>query len=280
MLWAVLAISAALIWAVVNIIDKFVVSKLVKNPLVPLIFLGIAYLSLTNILLALFVGVFYMITSMFYFKALSIEEASRINPLFFVSSIYILFLAAIFLGEKLSLSNYIGVFLLVGGAVLISLKSITNIGLGRAFWYMMLADIFLAVSSILTKYLLGFTDYWTIFSYSRLGCLIILVPILFYTFSDLVESVKKNGVKLVSLVSTNEILNVFAVLLLVAATSLGSVTLVSAFTALQPFFVLSIAVFLSIFFPHIIKEVVTKRIILIKLVAILILFVGATLAVL
>ena len=294
MLWEILAISVGFVWAVVNVIDKFVVSKLVKNPLIPLVFLGtigaiaaiavyftvgFAYLSLVNIALALLVGAFFMFTSILFLKSLDIEEVSRVNSLFLVSPIYTLIFAALFLGEILPLRKYAGFFLLVGGAVLISMKGISKIKLRKAFWYMMAADLFVAVSAVLTKYLLRFSDYWTIFSYSRIGFLIVLVPILYYIYPELLSLVKKNGIKLVATTSISELLNVFGILLLVAATSLGPVTLVSAFTSLQPFFVFAIAYVLTTFYPHIIKENISRKIILTKVGAIAMLFIGAVLAV-
>lgn len=288
MLWAIFSILAGFLWAVVNIIDKVVLSKFVKNPLVPIFFLGIfgiisaafiyvfngfSYLSNVNILLALLSGIFYMSMSIFYFKALKIEEASRISPLFLISPIFIMFLAYFLLGEKLSIYGYAGTILTLTGAILISIKKF-KFSLGRAFWYMMLSNISIAVSSILLKYLLGFADYWTIFSYNRIGGIFVLIPLTYFVFPDLTNSIKKHGFKFISAVSLAELTNLMAVLSITIATSLGPVTLVSVLSSLQPFFVLKIAIGLSLFTPSILKEKISKSIVLLKLIAISIMFVG------
>jgi drug/metabolite transporter (DMT)-like permease len=55
------------------------------------------------------------------------------------------------------------------------------------------------------------------------------------------------------------------------------VTLVAALSSVQPFFVLLIAVVLSVFYPKILKEEIGKSAVLLKAVAILVMFAGAVL---
>jgi drug/metabolite transporter (DMT)-like permease len=293
MLWAVLAVFAALIWAIVNIVDKFIVTKWFRNPLIPVLFfglfgffatltiffvLGFSYLSPINIILALLAGVFHTVTYLFYFMALKLEEVSRVVPLFYLSPIFVLILATLFLGEHLTLINYMGFFFLVIGAIIISTKSL-SIKLEKAFWYMILADICLALSAVLTKYLLNMTDYWTVFAYGGIGNLFILVPLAYFVAPDLMSALKKHGAKAVVTTSLNEMLNLVAVLASIIATSIGFVTLVNALASVQPFFLLVFTVVLSLFFPKILKEEISKSTVLIKSAAIVIMFIGAYLVI-
>jgi len=148
-MWIFFSILAALCWAIVNIVDKYILTKWVRNPLIPVIILGIigliasiivyfiygfSYLSYFNIFLAFIAGIFYLLMSIFYFKAVKIEEISRVSPLFYLSPLFILFFAAIFLGEVFTPLKYLGIFLLVFGAILISSRNLSKISLGRAFW--------------------------------------------------------------------------------------------------------------------------------------------------
>jgi len=213
----------------------------------------------------------------FYFKAVKIEEISRIIPFFYLSPLFILILASIFLGEIFAPIKYLGIFFLVIGVFLISLKKITKISFGKAFWLMILSSFSLAINQVITKYLLGFADFWTIFSWTRIGTIVALIPVYFVCFPDLLSTVKEHGKKVISIISLNESLNVVGVIFITVAASIGYITLVNFLSSIQALFVLIFAVFLSIFYPKILKEEVGKSTVLLKLIAIILMFVGAIL---
>jgi len=292
MSWVLFSILSAAVWAIVNTVDKYVLTKLVRKPVTPLIILGIiglissffvylfhgfSYLSYFNIALAFFAGILYVIGVLFYFKAVKIEEISRVIPLLYLSPLFVSILAAAFLREIFTPIKYLGIFLLVTGAVSISSKNFIKFGFGKAFWFMVVASLTLSLNSVITKYLLNFVDFWTIFSYIRIGAFFALIPIFFFSFKDLKLAVRENGKKTIIVMSLNEILALFAVILITIAMTKGYVTLVNALSSVQPFFVLLIAVILSVFYPKILKEEIGKSAILLKLIAITLMFVGVIL---
>ena len=57
-----------------------------------------------------------------YFRALKLGDASRVAPLDKLSVVIVAVLAALFLGERLSATNWLGVVLIAAGAVLVALK--------------------------------------------------------------------------------------------------------------------------------------------------------------
>lgn len=291
-MWAIFSILAALCWTAVNTVDKYILTKWIRKPLVPVIILGIigliasiiiyfvygfSYLSSSNILLAFIAGIFSISVSVLYFKALKIEEVSRVVPLLYLSPLFILFFAAIFLGEVFTLLRYLGIFLLVIGAVLISSRNIFKISFSKAFWWMILAALAFAVNQLLTKHLLNFADYWTIFSYTRIGEGIGLIPIAYIYFPELIDTVRMHGKRVVVVISANETLNLFGVFFITIAASVGYVTLVNALSSIRPLFVLLVAVILSRFYPSILKEEIEKSVIFLKLLAIILMFVGVIL---
>ena len=84
MIWALLAVLAAFIWGIVNIIDKYLVDKLVRKTENIIIILGIvgiisglaiflargfSPIYSSGIALALAAGIFQMLGNIFYFKA-------------------------------------------------------------------------------------------------------------------------------------------------------------------------------------------------------------------
>ena len=59
---------------------------------------------------------------LFYFNALRLAEVSRVAPVDKLSTAFAVVLAAIFLGERPSLLNWLGVALMLGGAYLVALR--------------------------------------------------------------------------------------------------------------------------------------------------------------
>ena len=117
-MWVFFSISAALFWSIANIIDKTVLTKWVRKPLIPIIITGViwlvlgiivylvngfSYLSPFNIILVILTGIFTILLYLFYFKAIQIQEVSRIVPLSYLSQLFILILAPVFGGENMTL---------------------------------------------------------------------------------------------------------------------------------------------------------------------------------
>lgn len=292
MSWVLFSLLAAFTWAIVNTVDKYVLTKWVRKPIVPVMILGVvglvasiavylihgfSRLSYTNILLAFIAGVFYLLMSLFYFKAVKIEEISRVVPLFHLTPLFILILASIFLGEFFAPVKYLGILLLVIGAVLISTKKITSIRFGKAFWLMILSSMCIAINMVITKYLLDFADFWTVFSWTRIGTVVALIPAYFIYYPDLLLTVREHGRKVLGVISFNESLNIGGVIFITIAASVGYITLVNALSSIRPFFVLLFAVLLSVFYPRILKEEIGKSTVLLKIIAIVLMFTGAVL---
>jgi len=290
-LWVLFTVLATILWAVSNVIDKYVFVKWVKEPIVPVIitviiglpvslliyiFHGFSALSYTNIGLAFASGIFYITMIILYCRAVKIEEISKIVPMFYLAPLFVLILATIFLGEFFTPLKYIGIFFLIIGAVLMSSKGL-RFSFGKAFWLMIACALFLSVSSVITKYLLGFADFWTIFAYEKIGVGIAIIPVLYFGLSHMKSDVKEHGKRVVGAICISDILTVVGSMLATAAISVGSVTLVNAMTSVQPFFVLLFAVVLSIFYPRILKEEIGKSAVLLKLLAITLMFIGAIL---
>lgn len=59
----------------------------------------------------------------FYFRALKIGQAAQVAPIDKLSVVLVAIFASVFLGEKLSLSNWAGVALIAVGAVMVSLRA-------------------------------------------------------------------------------------------------------------------------------------------------------------
>lgn len=291
-MWIIFSILAAFCWSISYIIDKYIVTKLVRNPLVPIVALGIfgliasaaVYfihgfppLSNFNILLSIIAGVIWGFGSIFYFRVVKTEEISRIVPIYHISPIFVSIFAGIFLGEIFTPIKYLGIILLVMGAVFVSSKNFLSIKVGKAFWSLILSAVFFASSYVLQKYLLNFADFWTIFAHMRIGSALALAPIMFLYFPELIRNIKEYGNRVIFAISASEIMNLTALVFIAIAASIGYITLVNTMSSLDSFFVLLFTVVLSRFFPSILKEEISKSIILQKVLAISLIFAGVIL---
>lgn len=291
-MWVIFSILAAFCWSISYTIDKYVLIQWVKRPLTPIVVLGIFGLAASGIVyffygfsplsyfyvfLSIIAGVFWGFGTIFYFRAAKVEEISRIVPLYHLSPFFILIFAGIFLGEVFSVLQYLGIVLLVIGAILIYSKNFLRIKIGRAFWPVILSVAFFASASVLLKYLLSFADYRTIFSYMRIGAALALAPIIWLYFPELIRLVKKHGKRVIFAISASEIMNLAALMFITVAASIGYITLVNAISSLDSFFVLFFTVILSVFFPSILKEEIRKTVIAQKVLAISLIFAGVIL---
>lgn len=293
MSWILLSILATIIWAVLSIIDKYVLTKWVKNPLALVIIfslislligtgiyliVGFSFLATKYIILALVAGFAYtLLGSFFYYKAVKADEVSRVIPLFNFGPLFVMFLAAIFLAERLSWFNYLGVIILIFGALFISWKPKTPYRINKAFVFSMVTNLAYATEAIVAKYLLQFTDFWTVFGYLKIGSFLGCLPIFYLAYKEFKIVINQFGYRPVIFITINETLSEVSFFIVTFAYTLGSVTLINALTATQSFFVLAFAVIFSLFFPRILKEEVKPKTVLLKLVAIILMFIGVIL---
>jgi len=291
--WLYLALLASSIWALSNILDKIIISKRFFTPFLFLVAVGFIGGTIGGIFLTLqggqafllpravvfgsiVAGIIYFVGVSLYFKALLTEEVSRVIPMFFLTPVIVLVIATTFLGEILKLREYAGISMLVGGAILISLRKGLRPKISKALWIMLMAGFFFALSEVYTKYLLQFTDYWNIFALTRMGTLIgaIFLLVMFRsTFMEGWKRVKKKSS--VYLVGLSESLNLLGIFFFTVALSSGKVSLVSALHGTQPFFTLFFAILLSVITPEILKEEYGVGTLLLKIVSI-ILITGGT----
>lgn len=289
MSWVLLTLLAVNLWAMANIIDKFVVSKHLKNPFIlvslgtvptliyTLILTSIFGLSIPNMfygIAAFLLGVVLFGTFFLYYKALNYEEVSRIIPLYSISVIFTLVLATIFLGEIFTFGKYFGVALLILGSVLISYKHREKKNkFSKAFMLMTISSLIYAVFYVVSKYLSFNMDFMSIFILSELG-IVACGMISFLAYRNEIRKIFVREKKIIFLRATTSLLGFSGFLFIFAAVSQGPASLVNALDLTQGLFVLIYATLVSIFAPKILKEEVKGSIIALKLISIIIIFVG------
>jgi uncharacterized membrane protein len=291
--WIYFALASAAFYSVTNFIEKYLVEKKIKDPLIITIFSGLTSLILGIIILAfkgfqvietvqliliLISGIFLVFYLIPYLKALELDDASKVVPLLQFSPIFVLVLSYIFLGEALTSKQLLGVALIIVGGFALGAERIEK-GIftsRKSFWLMVLASFLFAITGVLFKFVVITQDFWLTLAYESIGMGIGAFILLLWSAyrSSFRQETKKIKLDTFTLLSVNQCFSVLAQLTVSYAFVLSSAALVSAIGGVQSFFVLLFGLILSIWFPRIIQEKIDKITILTKIISIFSIFIG------
>ncbi len=276
-----------------NYIDKFFLEKFKVNfvvltiysgifafftGLIILLFTGFYHADLKSIVIILASGFFTNLYILPYFKALSEDETSRVIPLFQLVPIFVLFLSFFLLGEKLLPKQYLGSVLIISGSFLISLKefSLKIFRLRPAFWHMMLSSLLVAFSVVLYKFGVATIPFWQTLPYEAFGIALGALAVWSYGKNKIIfkKETKKMQKRVFVVMSCNELLYLVCRYSAYFALSLIPASIVSLLGGSQPVFVLLYGIILSLWFPKILKEVISKKVLGQKIFSIILIFIG------
>lgn len=291
MLWLYLVLTATIIWAIVNVLDKWIISDHIKMPtaimflnaivgllfsFLLLFFVKIDFISIEIALWTFLLSMLSFLAIFLYYKSLKMGEVSKMALALRVGPIFVLLMALVFLSEKLTAYQLIGFFVILCGAMLVSIERSGKFFLNRGFAIMIVATFLFAVFDIVLKLLLLKTDYFTIFFWYNVFYFLITMFFFFANFKKIAEGIISNK-KILPVAFANGFISSFAYLLFSVAVFLGNISLVSVISATQQAFVFLIATGLSLFMPHILREELTRKNIALKLASIIIIFAGTLL---
>jgi drug/metabolite transporter (DMT)-like permease len=295
-MWLIAAISSYFINAGVYIADKFLLSKKIHSSIIYAFLVGIW--SIFNIILLLFdpwiptgrelgldllAGMLFLITLIFWYKALHQSEATRVVPIVgALVPIFSFILSFLFLGETLTERQLLAFLVLINGGVLISVKH-TRFYKTKEMWNRfrevfgdvlggihaeyrptrrlvlnsIISALFFAVYYVLIKYIYLNQPFVGGFVWSRLGTFIGALLILF------IPDWRKSIMEYQKRAKTPKNLAFFIFIRLLAglafiminwAISLGNVALINSLQGVQYVFLFFLVLFLSAKYPHILEE--------------------------
>jgi drug/metabolite transporter (DMT)-like permease len=275
-LWLLFAFCGPVSWAVSTHIDKYLVDKyfrdsdtavlLVFTALLGLIALpviwffdpGVLTLSALAVGVMTVSGVLYMGALLFYLRAIQSAEASVVAPLFQLSVLFTLLLGFLLLGETLSTSQLFGLGLIIGGALVLSVRGRSFLrGLRTRLVALMAAATFIvSLSSVVFKYFaveetFWGTTFWTFVGEALFGFAILAVPAYRRQFIALF---KKSPEAVIGVNAANEVVNLGGGLSVRYASLLAPVALVSAVSSTTTLFVFVFGVLLTLFVPKLGRE--------------------------
>jgi drug/metabolite transporter (DMT)-like permease len=167
----------------------------------------------------------------------------------------------------------LGIFLIIGGSVLVSLRKKEKFELSKSFFLVIVSTFLYASSNIILKYCLTYMSFWSTFFWQMTGLFIVTLIAVAFSFNTVKQTIKQfpraGGFAVVS-----ELLSSGAHLIYILALSLGFITLVSGVMASLPAVTLVFAAITSLFLPKVISEDLKKTTLLQKVIAIALVIVG------
>ena len=294
MLWLIAAISAYLILSIVFTIDKYLLGGGLPNPKIYAFYVGILGIlvlflipfvdfsipEFSQIILAFLSGAIYVYDLFWFYKALSTYEASRIVPT--IGALVPLFTFGLvfvfsFGKEILSLTGFVALLLLISGSVLITLEKKKFINLKSLRISAITAFLF-SLSFILAKYVYLEQSFWSAFIWLKIGG--ILMALSFLSSKEVKKGVFRTKTfrgKIATLFLFNQGMGALANILqnwAIALAPLVYVSIINALQGVQYAFLFLITLFLSFKFPQILKERISKEILIQKIVAIFLIGMG------
>ncbi|HVA37095.1 MAG TPA: EamA family transporter [Candidatus Dormibacteraeota bacterium] len=296
MRWLPITLAGPILWAISTHLDKYLVERYFKGRsvavllvftaligllLLPFIFAyvpGVCALPVRSVSLIALTGVLYMAAMYFYLQALQSNEASVVAPFFQTAPIFAYALAYAVLGERLSRGEVIAGGLIVAGTALLSIEPghagpKVNVRLVA----LMLACAFsLALSSVIFK-LFALRDefwpttFWTYVGEAVFGVGVLAVPAQRRLFMLLLRS--STGAVL-AINGVNEAVNLAGSLLFRYALLLAPLGLVQAVGSTASIFVFLFGIALSVFFPSVARENLSRGDLLRKALAVTLVALG------
>lgn len=288
--WVLYSLLASVSIAVVSVIDKSVLSNWMADArgsffvfsvietlsgVAALLILGVPSLPPLLLAFSLASGAALSFSTLCYFRAIQVEEVSRVVPLYSLSPLFVAVFAALFLGEVFPPAKYLGVLLIVLGALLLSLKRLRGFRFGKGMAWMLLSILLVSMGAVASKYVLDTVDPWTLFAYGKLGTFFAGAPFAASGYRAFASAFRKYGSRVVVFTGLSEGITSITTIFFLYAGSTGYITLVNALVGTQPFFLLLFTAILTRYWPKVIREELDGKLLARKLVAIALLFAGA-----
>jgi len=280
-MWLLFAFSGPILWAISTHIDKYLVDKyfrhsdtavlMVFTALLGVIALPVIWafepkvlqLSALATVVMTVSGVLYMGAMLFYLRAIQTEEASVVAPLFQANTLFTFLLGLILLHELPHWPQLVGVVLIIGGAIGLSLDRRLHLNSfkPRLVLLMLAATFAVALSGVVFKFFavhdeFWSTTFWTFVGEGLFGAAILAMPKYRQQFLTLF---RRNPGAVIGINAANELINLGGGLGVRYASLLAPVALVSAVSATTTFFVFLFAVLLTVFFPRLGREDLSAR---------------------
>ncbi|MCX6732758.1 MAG: EamA family transporter [Candidatus Roizmanbacteria bacterium] len=283
MSWILYSLLANVCFGLTVILDKFLNTKKIKSVYSFAIILNLIYLFFILIttyiqrdtfifnsgaIYSVIAGVFWFFMWICFWKAMQKGEATRVSAIFFSQPIYSSLIGVFIFHEVLTPLKWIGILIIVVGAVASSLGGENHKKEVRsAYLFALLSAVFSSIGNSISKYAMKDLPPLTV------NCIAFYSTIPLYLFllkDNTVVKEVKNTFKNMSLTIQFTVRGLFGymgIILFMTALSTGPISLVTAVSGTQPLFVLVFSVLVSLLYPKAIHEEFNRRVLAPKLAA-------------
>ncbi len=297
--WLLIAVLSYFFFAIVSLGDKYLLSGkpnpkiyvfyagvlgILSVALIP--FVGFFIPNFRIVLLCLLAGAIYIFSLLGIFEGLEKFEASRIIPAIGgFSPLFALILGYFFSGGRdiFSFFDFLAFLPLIAGSVLISLEPGEKISF-KGLKISAVSAFLLALFFVLAKYVYLETPFWTGFIWIRIGAF--FTALLFFFTKEVRQEIfhqkfsftEKTGLIFIAV----QIAGAFASILQNLAidwAGIAHLPIVIAVQGIQYIFLFIFATLISFVLPKILKEKISKKLILRKVAAIIFICAGLVLLV-
>mgnify|MGYP001616493736 CR=1 FL=1 len=295
--WFLLALSAPILWSIVNHVDKYLLSKFFRSggvgalmlysSVVAIVVLPVFYFFSPDLFLIsdfakgilILAGFINALFILFYLFAINEDDASVVMPFFLTIPIFGYLQSWILIGETLTLRQIVASLIILFGSLILSFK-ITSSGYrfrGRMMFFVLISSFFFALYETLFKFAAVEVNFWTAVFWEHLG--LFLVGFFLFVFieryrREFLGMIKENSTAIFSLNLTSEITTIVGNIATAGALVLAPVALVQTVSSLQPLFVFIFGALITLYLPKIGQEDLSRATIIQKVLALAIILVG------
>ena len=289
MTWVLLSLGSTITFAFISALDKILIARFTPNARTFILMVGLTQFLLAvailpwvewtgysreDVILALVSGLTSGGYLVLMFWVMGTQDVSRVVPVTSTYPIFVAILAQFLLGEQIGLLAWVGIFITVAGAVLMSLGPTARSrdrsrGQVLAFLLLIFASLGFGLSQVFSKMVAEEMDVWTLFFWRAIGNGAACVVFSFKPsgIGDLVNTLRRPlSVGLILL--TEGALVFVALAFLLGAIYSGPVSLVSTVMATRPLFVFALGIILSMGVSNVLNEPLERKILVIKTLSI------------
>jgi len=297
MSWFFIALIGPILYAVANHTDKYLISKYLKGgevgsliifsaifsvvalPIIILVYPAVFGVSLLQGLVLAINGMLVVVAILFYFYALHKDEASYVVPFYQTIPIFAFVLGYFILGETITKTQGISSLIIIIGALVLSFE----LGLGKIKFkkdvvlLMLAASLLFAINGVIFKLIAVSEGFWPSTFWGLVGKIILGFGFLVFVPSyhrQFLSMIKENKFAVLALNSMSESLFIVAEGVMGYAILLAPVVLVLLVNSFQPLFVFIIGIGLTVLFPKLGKESMTRSALIQKIFGIGLIIVG------
>lgn len=216
-----------------------------------------------------------------YYTALKVIDTSIVAALFSLGQIIVPMLSFIVLGEILNLHQYIGFTIIILSSVALSVKGTRIPKISRAFWYMVMSSLTISCRIILAKYVMNIDNNWinmVVYPNIISG----IIPLGFLLFEKQRKDILRNFppyLQKFKFFALNEFLCFSGLACSIFGLSKLSPVVSSGISSLEPIFLLAVGYTLSTCYNFVLKEKITRKILMKKLFCFVLIILGVILVV-